>query len=133
MKRTPLKRKTPLKQRTRMKQRRATRRKSERVRDTPWMLMVKRLPCCVRGMVIATPCRGPVEADHVGRRPLGRKCNDQETIPLCRKHHRERTDWSGMFRTWQKEYMQNWLKVALGSTQLDVSRMLVEFATDPGG
>ena len=28
------------------------------------------------------------EAAHVGKRGLGQKCSDRETIPLCVEHHR---------------------------------------------
>ncbi len=30
----------------------------------------------------------PTEAAHVGKRGLGQKCNDDETLPLCAWHHR---------------------------------------------
>jgi hypothetical protein len=60
---------------------------------------------------------GRIEADHAGRRPLGRKCNDRETQPLCSLHHRQRTDWSGPFRDWSKEEMSAWLREGIVETQ----------------
>jgi len=32
------------------------------------------------------------EAAHVGRRGLGQKCSDRQTIPLCGEHHRFGSD-----------------------------------------
>lgn len=93
--RNNLLRKTPLKRRKPMRQKRSRPRRSGRVRDRAYLLAVKGLPCCLVG---TGDCSGPIEADHAGRRPLGRKCNDDEAIPLCRKHHRDRTDALGFFR-----------------------------------
>lgn len=64
-----------------------------RERDPDYLKRVKRLACSVRDHWWATlpkppPCEGVIEAAHVGRRPLGRKCSDREAIPLCGHHHR---------------------------------------------
>lgn len=91
---TPLRSKTPLRRKARIRSRRSTPRRSGRVRDRNYLLAVKELPCCLAGL---GNCSGPIEADHAGRRPLGRKCSDDEAIPLCQKHHRERTDGYGFF------------------------------------
>lgn len=125
MKRTLLKRSSkPLRQKTRMKQRRDTRRKSERVYDTSWMLLVKRLPCCAAQLDVHTTCQGVVEADHAGLRPMGRKCSDKDTIPLCSKHHRERTDFRGTFKTWDGARMRAWLDAQIEFARLDVEQMM---------
>ncbi len=78
------------------------------------MLRVLRLPCVVRAWMNSafivrlddelrvwpareTTCGGRVQADHAGARAFGRKSADEETIPICRKHHGERTDYRGTF------------------------------------
>ena len=74
----------------------------------------RRLPCCARDL---GPCWGRIEADHAGPRPLGRKCSDDETIPLCSGHHRARTDLAGPFRGWGREQMRAWLDAQIEQTQ----------------
>lgn len=115
-----LERRTPLARKTRIRARRAEPRKSARVRDLEYMLLVKGLPCCAADLEHHTRCRGPVEADHAGRRPMGRKCHDTECIPLCAFHHRARTDFSGPFRDWSKDEMRKFLDLHIGLTQAAV-------------
>lgn len=65
------------------------------------MAWVRRQPCIVRELPPdpnrITPCSGHVEADHLGARAVGRKADDRTCAPLCRQHHRERTDHHGAF------------------------------------
>lgn len=137
-----MKRGGPLKRHTRLRQRRATPRRSGRVRDRDYLLAVKELPCClrpddirvmsreptwesirgarllsdyVRGMI--GPCDGPTEADHAGVRPVGRKADDDTAIPLCRRHHRERTDYTGVFGMFNAALMRNWCDMAIAATR----------------
>ena len=105
---------TPIKRRARLRSRRSTQRRSSRVRDTAYMLRVKELPCAAWLM---SPCGGVVEADHAGRRGLGQKCPDNETIPICTTHHRERTDFSGAFKDWDQSMMRAWLASEIAATQ----------------
>src|SRR4051812_40559530 len=93
---------TPLRRKTRLRQKRATPRRSGRVRDRDYLLAVKTLPCMFATAAWGPPCKGPIEADHAGQRPFGRKCNDDEAVPLCQKHHRERTDYTGPFAGFDK-------------------------------
>jgi hypothetical protein len=83
------------------------------------MLWVKTLPCFARDIGIDTgrPCGGVVEADHAGRRGLGQKCSDDQTIPLCTEHHRQRTDFSGAFKSWTKDRMRYWLEASISLVQ----------------
>jgi hypothetical protein len=94
--------------------RRPTPRRSERHRDVTFMLRVKLLPCAAREL---GGCSGVIEADHAGRRPLGRKCNDDECVPLCQLHHRQRTDFSGPFKHWTRQEMREFLDLAISETQ----------------
>lgn len=101
-----MKRSAPPRRRTRVKPRRSSPRRSARVRDRDYLLRVRALPCCAREL---GGCEGPIEADHAGRRPMGRKCSDDEAIPICQLHHRQRTDFSGPFKAWDGASMREWL------------------------
>lgn len=91
---------------------RKTPRRSERERDVDYMMWVKRQLCCAR-TIPGHHCAGPIEADHAGWRPLGRKASDNTCIPLCQLGHRQRTDFSGPFRDWNKAQMREWLDTAI--------------------
>lgn len=109
-----MKRGAPLKRRTRLRPRRSARRRSGRVRSATYLWWVKTaLPCSLAG----EGCFGVVEADHVGRRPLGRKCSDLEAVPLCTAHHRMRHERSGPFRRMTREEMRRWCDAAIAATQ----------------
>lgn len=108
-----------------------------RERDVERMLWTKRQPCMVRELspldfaitamskllfkrdivLCATPCSGPVEADHAGDRGLGQKADDSTCIPLCRGHHRERTDHAGTFRPLTRDELRAWRAAAIERTQ----------------
>jgi hypothetical protein len=117
VKRTAIARSTPLRRSTRLRQRRATPRRSERVRDPAVLARVAALPCAARGLAGHT-CAGRVEVDHVGARPLGRKCSDVagELVPLCSLAHRERTDFTGAFRAFTRDQMRAFLTAAAAAT-----------------
>jgi hypothetical protein len=121
LKRSPLKRGKPLcrsssrPRRTGAKRPRSKYATRERAHD--YMLWVKTLPCAARGLKGAGRCSAVVEADHAGWRALGRKCSDDETIPLCSEHHLQRTEHSGVFRGWSRERMREWLDVQIQATQ----------------
>jgi len=108
MKHTPLKRKTPLRRTSRL---RASGKSAyrQRPRDMAYIVWVWRQPCCARLLPNPSPCGGHVEADHAGRRGMGRKAPDETCIPLCRQHHRERGSFSGMFRDYDQATMRAWL------------------------
>jgi hypothetical protein len=52
-------------------------------RSPAHLAFIRSLPCivCFR--------ERNIEAAHVGRRGMGQKCSDLETLPLCSLHHRE--------------------------------------------
>jgi hypothetical protein len=117
MRRAPLARGKPLaRARAPMRQRRDQPRRSGRVRDVPYMVWVKTLACVARGLP-GHVCAGPIEADHAGPRPLGRKADDRTCIPLCQLGHRERTDHTGCFRFMSKAEMRSWLDGQIAATQ----------------
>lgn len=112
MKRSPApKRKAPL------KHKRSKPRRSERQRDLDYMAFVRGRPCIVGAQADIGGCEGRTEADHAGRRPLGRKCSDRDTIPLCSKHHRDRTDLRDFFAGWSATEMRAWLDAAIKHTR----------------
>lgn len=113
--RKPIKRSKP------PRRRRTTPRRSERLRDQEWLLAVKRLHCCAASL---GECWGTIEADHAGKRPAGRKCSDNETIPLCQLHHAARHGFSGAFHGWDRARMRQWLDSKISDTQTTVTANL---------
>ena len=117
MKRKPLRRLTPLRRRTWLRSRGDTKYR-RRPRDLEYMQWVRTQPCCAVGMVShKSPCDGPIEADHAGRRGMRQKADDRTCIPLCRKHHHERGSFSGGFRDWDQSGMRHWLVVMISRHQ----------------
>lgn len=115
------------------KRKRSTPRRSGRVRDEAWLAEVRRLPCC--GPPHQPPfgsisreewnrCEGPVEADHAGARPIGRKASDDTAIPLCSRHHRMRTDYSGCFAHFDATRMRAWCDERIAETRVTVTAQL---------
>lgn len=105
----PLQRRAPLRRLQSLRTKRKTKYR-QRQRDTDYMAWVRRQPCSAKGM---GTCSGRVEADHTGKRGVGQKADDRTCIPLCHKHHVQRTSFSGPFRSWNQEAMRVWLAVTL--------------------
>lgn len=120
-----------MKRRTPLRARRPTPRRSERVRDQSYLELVHRLTCCAIGLP-GHRCEGPIEADHAGERPRGRKASDDTTIPLCRLAHRERTDHTGVFRSWTRDEMRSWLAEQVARTQAMAAKMRARAAAQVG-
>ena len=128
----PLRRKAPLKRSKPPKRKRSTPRRSARVRDPEYLQIVRGLACCAPPpMRPSDPAHfmnisreewnrheGPVEADHAGQRPVGRKADDSTAIPMCRRHHRMRTDYSGCFAGWDAARMRAWCDQQIAATRL---------------
>ncbi len=107
MKRTPLKRGTKtLQRKTRLRQKSKTKKYARRARDSDYMLFILSQSCWAYPH--GKPCEGRVQADHAGTRGLGVKAPDNTCIPLCRKHHGERTDYRGYFKNWKGPQMREW-------------------------
>lgn len=105
MKKTPLRRRNPL----RLRQKRISKYRA-RARDFEYMAWIRRQPCAVRAEHrLTSPCAGRMEADHAGLRAMGQKADDRTCIPLCHKHHVQRTSMSGVFATFTKTTMRAWL------------------------
>ncbi len=106
MKRSPLKRKTP------MKRKRPKARKGP-VKNPEHLAWIRTLPCSVYRLQEATCekygwhfvpiCEGRIDPHHstIGR-GLGQKTDDAKAFPLCRKHHEELHNGSGLFRDKEK-------------------------------
>lgn len=85
-----------------------------RDRDFEYMGWIKQQPCLLYGADGAGDCSpGWVEADHAGTRPYGQKADDTTCIPLCSRHHRDRTDRSGFFRGKTKDWHREWCDSAI--------------------
>lgn len=115
MKRTQLRRKTPMRRSSQMRSGKWTKYRS-RPRDIAYMTWVRQQSCHADWM---SGCSGNVEADHAGHRGVGRKATDDTCIPLCQRHHRQRTDFSGPFKGWNKAMMRGWLDGAITRYQRD--------------
>lgn len=109
----------------------------KRTRYVTYMLWVKRQPCLLCNVTGAGECDGPIEADHAGvlaaadvqpsedlgavdGRGTGLKPDDRTTIPLCQRHHRDRTDHRGYFapERMSKEEHRLWRLSAIARTQM---------------
>lgn len=104
--------------RTPVRRRRSKPRRSSRVVDEDFKAIVRTLPCRLR---ILLRCEGPVEADHQGPHGLGMKADDTTCVPMCRKHHRERTDYTGPFKDWDASMMR-----AFCDANIEYTRPIVE-------
>jgi hypothetical protein len=90
---------------------------ARRERDFGFMGWIKTQRCDVADRTEEpgwSPCEGVTEADHagdIGVRGLGMKAADDTCVPLCTKHHRERTEYKGFFHgflTFElREYMDS--------------------------
>lgn len=96
--------------------RRSRPRRSDRVRDPAFLAFVHTLCCAASGMS-GHICEGKIEADHAGTRPLGRKADDDTCIALCSLAHRQRTDFAGPFRSFDKARMRQWLDEQIAITR----------------
>jgi hypothetical protein len=127
--RGPLPRSTPLERGAPLRARRARPRRSERERDLPYLADVHRVGCYARVSVTGHRCDGPLEADHGGHRAAGRKANDDTCIALCRKAHRQRTDFAGPFRHLDQDAMRRWLDSGIQWTRAQVERLRAQRRT----
>jgi hypothetical protein len=91
------------------------------VRDEAFKEFVRGLGCLLEGVTACdwSECSDP---DHAGGLRAGsgkgQKADDTTCIPLCRKHHRERQEFGGYFKGWDKERMHAWCDAAIDATQL---------------
>ncbi len=130
---TPLRTRKPLRRTTRLRARSTTNSYRRRARDVDYMRFVKKLPCFVRvlspialasemrpilvSLAVVTPCRGRVEADHMGERGIGQKADDRTCAPLCSGHHGERHAHAGTFKHLTRDELRAWRARAIQHTQ----------------
>ena len=63
-------------------------------------------------------CWGPIDPDHMGDdRGAGLRCSDDETAPMCRRHHGHRHDRSGFFEGYSDEEERRFRREALEWTR----------------
>lgn len=91
-------------------------RRSERVRNAAFLSFVHTLPCAAIGMPGHT-CDGPLEADHQGRRPAGRKADDDTSVPLCKLGHQQRDAFKGAWLDYDHDRMRAWLDDKIAATR----------------
>lgn len=136
-----MKRKKPLRRRP-LRARSLKNSYRRRERDLEFMRDVRKLSCIVRafaeqwkrldGRVLGyqldetvepTCCEGRVHADHAGVRPFGWKADDTTCIPVCQKHHGERTDYRGTFKDWDAAMMRAFNDWAIDATRLSIAEL----------
>lgn len=76
---------------------------------------VKTLACLAPGA--PRGCSPVTEAHHAGRRGVGQKCPDAETVPLCSQHHADWESGWGAFRGWDQEQRRAFTAAALATTE----------------
>jgi hypothetical protein len=101
----PLARTAPLVRKTRLRPRSKTKKYARRFRDRDFMAFVAKQPC---HLAHTGKCYGRVQVDHAGNHAFGQRSPDNETIPLCRRHHQQRTDYRGYFKDFNATSMQEW-------------------------
>jgi len=74
------------------------------MKDSKRLKWIRGLPCIFEGEM----CEGPIEAHHRTGAGLALKAPDDETMPLCRKHHKERHDSTGAFFKLSKAERKTW-------------------------
>jgi len=118
----PPKERKGLRRRTRLKAKGKTSH-ARRPRDFDYMGKVAKLPCIVKWLTIAPVnlrhlCDGRITVDHAFGRY--RKDADRMTIPLCEKHHREKTGQvggGGFMAGWSLGRRRGWLSTAVAVTR----------------
>jgi hypothetical protein len=113
----PLARRIGLRRKTWLRSVSRTKKYRRRDRDWDFMAYVLWLPCELRNVLGAGRCQGRVQADHAGQRPFGQKSQDDTCIPLCEKHHTNRTDYRGYFKNWTGVQMREWNDRVIHVTQ----------------
>jgi hypothetical protein len=120
-------RRTPLRRKTRLNPRRTKPRRGP-IRDKAFKRLIRSLPCLLFRWPGAGNCRGRVDPDHLGHdgeiKSTGQQADDTTCVPMCRAHHRQRTDHSGFFADWSDEQREHWRRWALGKTQLAIAEKL---------
>lgn len=83
------------------------------------MAWVKTQRCLLARQHEAGPCsRGAwSEADHAGERAGWRRADDDTCIPLCARHHRDRTERRGFFAGRPWAWMRAWCDAAIERTR----------------
>ncbi len=83
------------------------------------MAWVKSQRCVLARAGDAGPCSGGAwsEADHAGERAGWRRADDATCIPLCSRHHRDRTERRGWFAGRPWEWMRAWCDEQIARTR----------------
>lgn len=120
-------RRTSLKRKTRIKPKRARRvymetkgfafpKPAGRRYDDGHRAAVLTLPCLLRDDPEHV-CDGRTQGDHAGKRPMGRKSDDDEEISLCPSAHRQRQTYTGWCAGLDKHGMRLVMTTAIAETQ----------------
>lgn len=82
--------------------------------DPAYLAWVRTQPCCLR----SDACEGPIEAHHAGKNPgVAMKAPDATAVPLCRRHHRQITDHTGVFAKMARAFLRAWQDMWIAATR----------------
>jgi hypothetical protein len=102
---------------------------SERPRDFDRMSWCKLQRCLLHDVDGAGACegwvQGVVDADHAGERAGFHRAPDDTVIPLCARHHRDRTCSSGYFAMLTRAERLEWRLRAIEATQAKYAAHLI--------
>lgn len=94
---------------------------ADRERDLAFMGWVKTQRCMLAREPFAGECSGGgwswSEADHAGERAGWRRADDATCIPLCHRHHRDRTERRDWFAGRPWPWMRAWCDAAIATTR----------------
>lgn len=133
----------PKPRKTRLRPVRLKPRRTAAIRDEAYKAWVRMLVCCARWnprlipVVLGPPpnfkthwgtpgmpprretlCSGRIDPHHAGGdRGLGQKASDDTCIPLCRAHHQDIEDVTGVFKGWTKLQLRGWQDAQIAATQ----------------
>lgn len=101
--------------RARLGARRTPRRADRRI-DPAYRARVRTLKCAARKFP-GHKCEGRIECDHMGERPYGRKCHDDESGPMCTIGHWARTNYVREFKAFTAVEMRAWCDQVIAETR----------------
>lgn len=90
--------------------------------DEGYLREVRKLACLLRDVPDHRCSSRRSQADHAGKRPLGRKSHDKEAIPLCAQAHAERQTYTGWCAGLDDRGMRLVLVTAIAETRARVEQ-----------
>lgn len=99
--------------------------KSPRLINEPHLALVRLLPCCAPsiGNPSADQHWGIICAHHRMGAGMARKSGDDETMPLCVRHHDDFHFARGVFKGWPRARRREWQSEMIAATRETVAAL----------